>query len=51
MRKRLNCVKKIRFYNLDHLGITTLANFSNLVNLGNLVLVILLISIIRLTGY
>ena len=40
MRKSLNCVKKIRFWNLDHLGITIFANFSNLVNLGNLVLAI-----------
>ena len=40
MIKRLNCVKKNRFCNLDHLSITILANFSNLVNLGNLVLTI-----------
>ena len=40
MIKRLNCVKKIRFCNLDHLGIAILANFPNLANLGNLVLTI-----------
>ena len=40
MIKGLNCVKKIRFCNLDHVCIALLANFSNLVNLGNLDLTI-----------
>ena len=36
-----SCVRKkikLQFCNLDHLGLTILANFSNLVDLGNLVL-------------